>query len=237
MEVLLLKAGSANPAVKIALGDYDRWFLRSVSPAGFRFRVIEPHLGARMPSRMRGYDAVIVTGSPHSVTDGAPWMRRAADWLREAALQRVPVLGVCFGHQLLAQAFGATVRKSPRGREIGTITCALTDAGRSDPLFDGLPPAFAVQATHEDEVVDAPAELEILAANGHTAIQAFRVGRSVRAVQFHPEVDAAAMEALVRARLPGLRAEARAGGLDARERGLALAGGIRPTPSGRRILE
>jgi GMP synthase (glutamine-hydrolysing) len=235
--LLVLKAGTAAPSVRVVAGDYDRWFLRALAPTGVGLHVLEASLGAPLPRRARDHDGVIVTGSPQSVTEGAPWMRRAGDWLREAAEQGVPVLGVCFGHQLLGVAYGATVRRSPAGREIGTVSCALTAAGRSDPLFEGVPGTFEVQATHEDVVEDAPAQLELLASNGWAANQAFRVGRFVRAVQFHPELEPGAMKALVEARIPRLEAEARARGEDPRERVRSLLAGIRATPAGRRILE
>jgi GMP synthase (glutamine-hydrolysing) len=98
-------------------------------------------------------------------------------------------------------------------------------------------PSFAVQATHEDEVVDAPAALELLASNPHSGNQAFRIGRHLRAVQFHPELDAAVLKALVEARRRALEAEAAARGEPPGERVRAIVGGIRPAPAGRRILE
>ena len=234
--VLILKTGSATGSVRVAHGDYDRWFVRSLSPSRARFAVVTPCANERLP-RAREHDAVIVTGSPHSVTEGAEWMRRTGAWLLEADEQGVPVLGVCFGHQLLAVALGATVRRSPQGREIGTVTCGLTDAGRADPLFAGLPPTFEVQATHEDEVVAPPPALELLAGNAHSTVQAFRAGRAIRAVQFHPEIDPAVMSAMLEARRAGLEAEAAARGADPGERMRALVTAIRPTPAGRRILE
>jgi GMP synthase (glutamine-hydrolysing) len=234
---LLLKAGTAASSVRLGVGDYDRWFVRALAAAGVRLEVVEAALGAPLPERVRDFDAVIMTGSPRSVTEEAPWMRRAGDYLRESAEQRVPVLGVCFGHQLLGAAHGATVRRSVAGREIGTVGCVLTEAGREDPLFEGVPASFEVQATHEDVVEDAPPAIEILARNGAAANQAFRVGPYVRAVQFHPELDPAAMKAMVEARIPQLEAEALARGEDPRERVRALLAGIRSTPSGQRVLE
>jgi len=235
-DVLLLKAGSAAPSVRRALGDYDRWFMRSLGTARCRFRVVNADLGEPLP-RARDFDAVVVTGSPRSVTERAPWMRRAASWLREASDERVPVLGVCFGHQLLGEAFGGRVHRNPLGREIGTVACSLTEAGRADPLFEGFPRTFEVQATHEDVVADAPPEVEILASNAAAACQAFRVGPFVRAVQFHPEMDAAAVRALAEVRVPQLEAEALARGEDPKARVRAVLAGVRETPFGRRVLE
>lgn len=231
--VLLVKMGSAAPSVRTALGDYDRWFMRSLGQHMCAITVVQASRGERLPRDPRAHDAVIATGSPHSVLEQAAWMTDAADWLLAAAERRVPVLGVCFGHQLLGAALGLPVRRSPRGRELGTVRCVLTDAGGEDPLFHGIPPAFDVQATHEDEVLAAP-EVEILASSPHTANQAFRAGRYLRAVQFHPEVDAATMRAMIEARLgaaPGGDA-----GDAARERARAALGGVGPAPHAPRVL-
>lgn len=233
--VLILKSGTANPTVSGRLGDYDRWFVQTLGAPGHRFEVAHAYLGQKLP-RAQDYDALIMTGSPLSVTDLAPWMLKTAEYLREAADAGMPVLGVCFGHQLLAHAYGGTVRKNANGREIGTITCALTDAGAKDPLFDGITPRFEVQATHEDIVDEWPDEVELLASNANTTNQAFRVGRNVRAVQFHPEIDAATMKALIEARTRSLEAEATAKGVDPKERVRSLYAGIRATPHGPKIL-
>jgi GMP synthase (glutamine-hydrolysing) len=234
--VLVLKSGSTSAPVRVAFGDYDRWFAAALSRCGCKVRVVDAHLGERLPARARAFDGVIITGSPHSVLDGAPWMRRVADHARAAAAQSVPVLGVCFGHQLLAHAFGGEVRRNPAGREIGTVTCALTPAGGADPLFAGIPRVFAVQTTHEDVVHVAPPGAELLATNSFSANQAFRIGLHVRAVQFHPEVAPDAMAAMIAARSASLAAEAAARGERAGERIRLLLAGIRPTPSGDRLL-
>jgi GMP synthase (glutamine-hydrolysing) len=233
-DVLVLKCGDVVAPVRIVHGDYDRWFAGALG-ARARLEVVPAHLGARLPDA-RGFDAVIATGSPRSVLERAPWMARTGEALLDAAARGVPVLAVCFGHQLVAAALGAEVRRSPRGREMGTVACALTDAGAADPLFDGVPRTFDVQATHEDEVAAAPPGAVVLAGNAHSAIQAFRVGARLRAVQFHPELSPAALAALVRARAPALEAEARARGEDPAVRVRTLLAGIRGTPWGARLL-
>jgi GMP synthase (glutamine-hydrolysing) len=126
--------------------------------------------------------------------------------------------------------------RNPRGREIGTVPCALTAAGRDDPLFDGVPPEFDVQATHEDEVQRLPTGADLLATNAWSRVQAFRIGRAVRAVQFHPEMDGATTAAVAASRADGVAAEATARGEDGGARVRAMLAGIRGTPWGARIL-
>ncbi|MEW6432524.1 MAG: gamma-glutamyl-gamma-aminobutyrate hydrolase family protein [Myxococcota bacterium] len=184
--VLLLKP--ARTSSREALGDYEAWFSARVGRLA-SFRPVELHAGEAPPDG--GYDAIIMSGSPESVTRGEPWMARAGDFMLEAAERGVPVLGVCFGHQLLAWRLGGAVVKNPRGRELGTISVALTAAGRADPLFHGLPDVVGVQSTHEDHVEPLPAAATLLASTAVSLVQAFAFGPRVRGVQFHPEMDQA----------------------------------------------
>jgi GMP synthase (glutamine-hydrolysing) len=236
-KVLIVKTGDVASAVRAPLGDYDRWFVQTLGRRHRRFDVLGAHQGARPPADARAWDAVLVTGSPASVTEDLPWMRRWGQWLAEAGERKVPVLAVCFGHQLLGRVYGGTVRKNRRGREIGAIACDLTPAGRRDPLFEGIPSRFWVNATHEDLLEDAPPSVNVLAGNENTPLQAFAVGKYVRAVQFHPEIDPAVMAGILEARRPALEKEARAAGEAPSERLARLRAGMRPTPAGPRILE
>jgi len=148
---------------------------------------------------VREFAGIIITGSSASLTQPEPWMDDACDLVRRAADAGVPVLGVCFGHQLVGRAFGATVAKTPGGWEIGTWDVTLTDAGRRDPLFAGLDPTLAVNLTHEDHV-EPHAALTPLARNDRTPLQAVAVGEHVRGVQFHPEFSGAVMKSYIDAR-------------------------------------
>jgi GMP synthase (glutamine-hydrolysing) len=187
--VLVVAAGSPGPKVRAAHGGFDRWFTEALGAAA-DVRVVEP---AGVASA--GADGIVLTGSYASVTERAPWMLELGAVLLEAA-ERVPVLGVCFGHQLLAAALGGAVERNPRGPEVGTREVALTEAGRADPLLAGLPPRLAVQQLHEDHVPAPPPGAVLLATGAHAPVQAFAHGPRLRAVQFHPEFTAARVRAL-----------------------------------------
>jgi GMP synthase (glutamine-hydrolysing) len=126
-------------------------------------------------------------------------MERLADWALAAADSGRPVLGVCFGHQLLGWALGGTVEKNVKGRERGTCFVDLTDDGALDLLFRDLPRRFEVQQTHGDHLAappTAPGTVR-LAGNDHTPWQAFRC-RNITGVQFHPEIDRELLAKLVK---------------------------------------
>ena len=142
-----------------------------------------------------------MTGSSASVTERAPWMLRAEAHIRAIAAAGVPFFGICFGHQMLAQALGGEVAKNPRGREVGSV---LLDRLEIDPIMQGLPPRFSVNTTHVDTVVRLPPGARRLASTTLEANAAFAIGDTIRAVQFHPELDASAMRAYVVARSEGI---------------------------------
>ncbi len=234
--VLLLKAGDAAAAVRASVGDYEQWFLQTIGLSGHRFDILPVHLGAPLPSRADRYDAVMMTGSPSSVTALAPWMERAAAFMVEAAERGTPVLGVCFGQQLLAHAYGGRVSRNPQGQETGSVQVTLTEAGRKDPLFDGIPERFTAQATHEDIVSHLPDGAQVLAGNANTATQALAFRPNVRGVQFHPEASVEAMRAVIEARRASLEQSAVACGAAPGEHVQRLLAGLTPSPAGRRIL-
>src|SRR5262249_8902023 len=104
--------------------------------------------------------ALVITGSPESVTSRAPWILAAEARTAELVRAGVPTLGICFGHQLLGQALGGLVAVNARGREIGTVE--LERFGE-DPLFDGAPPAFDANMSHCDSVTRLPDGARVLA--------------------------------------------------------------------------
>ena len=152
----------------------------------------------------------MITGSPRSLVDGEiePWMDDAAAFVRAADDVGLPVLGVCFGHQLVGYAYGGRVRTNPSGWEVGTVEVELTDEGARDPLFAGLPRRIRVNQSHRDEVETLGPMTRLLAGSAHTAHQAIAVGDHVRGVQFHPEMNAPVIQRIIAHRRPILAGDA-----------------------------
>jgi GMP synthase (glutamine-hydrolysing) len=208
--LLIVKAGSTARDVQRRHGDYDRWFRDALAEHDLAFDVCDAARSA-IPEPT-SHAGVLVTGSPGSVLAPEPWMAALASFLRRAEHLGVPLLGVCFGCQMLAQARGGRVVRSPEGFEIGAVEVALTGAARIDALFEGLPSPLPVLATHEDRVETLPPGGVLLAGNARAPIQAFRAAERVWGVQFHPEAAPGILRDLIRLRRERLLADARARG-------------------------
>lgn len=135
------------------------------------------------------YAGLILTGSPSSAYDSEEWIERLKKVILEAVDRKLPTLGVCFGHQLVAQALGGAVELNPLGWEIGDPQVQLTAAGKSDPIFEGIPESFRVIQSHRDQVSRMPEGAVLLATSPLSTIQAYAIGNFLRTVQFHPEMD------------------------------------------------
>lgn len=141
-----------------------------------------------LPDALRA-EAIVIGGSAHSVFEELPWIGDLERLLAEAIQKGTPVLGICFGHQLIAQALGGRVAHAPRGSEIGATRLRLTEAGKKDWLFHDVPESFIAAMLHHDLVTDFPTTIPHteLAYNQAYRGQAVAYGEHVRTVQFHPE--------------------------------------------------
>jgi GMP synthase (glutamine-hydrolysing) len=185
--ILIIKCGSADRAVSGKMGDYESWLIRALGGDPSHFTVVYPAKGEALPELGR-CAAVLTTGSAFAVTEHRPWMLATGDYLLRAGDAGVPVLAVGFGHQLLGEMLGASVEKSPHGREFGTVEVSLSSEGQRDPLFRSLPPVVKVFTSHEYVLAALPPGATLLASNAHTEVQAFRHGDYLYGLQFNPEL-------------------------------------------------
>jgi GMP synthase (glutamine-hydrolysing) len=207
--ILAMVCGQPPEEIELAHGDYMRWFTEAMGPRvtldawDVRERRLEPDL--------REYAGMVVTGAPASLTQPEPWMENAIELIRQAAETEVPVLGVCFGHQLVGCAFGAPTVPAVGVGEHGSHPVTLTETGKSDPLFTHMPTEFLAQLTHYDQVdplaVSFSNGLQVLATSPGCAVQALAAGENIRSVQYHPEFSTRLMQTYLDKRDDGLAAQ------------------------------
>jgi len=155
---------------------------------GIAWDAVELDAGEPIPP-LDGYDALWVMGGPMDVweQDRHPWLAAEQQAIRAAVESGLPYMGVCLGHQLLGAALGGQVGKAAQA-EVGILDVALTEAGRHDPLFDGIAPRFKALQWHGAEVAEAPPGAVVLADSPLCRVQAMRVGRHAYGMQYHTEL-------------------------------------------------
>lgn len=141
-------------------------------------------------------DFLLIMGGPMSVNDPAPWIAEELQLVKTAMNKDIPVLGICFGSQLLAKALGGSVTPGPCF-EIGMVPVMVTTAGSVDPVFSQEPSMFQVFQWH-GEGISLPSEIPSLMASANFSLQAFRARERCYGLLFHPEMEEAAIQALCR---------------------------------------
>lgn len=192
MKICILETGLNSETLVATHGQpadqLQAWLRPELPEAVFStIRVLED---APLPASPAAFDGYLVTGSPHGVYEDLPWMRRLQAFLRAVAAAEVPMVGVCFGHQVMAAAFGGHVAKSPLGFRTGP------QQYRFDPEFglaDGTMIVF-----HQDRVETLPEGAAHVGGNASCPIGAIRYRFPAISLQFHPEFDKTFSAALAR---------------------------------------
>jgi len=191
MLIGILETGHAPEALRATAGSYPDMFRRLLAPHGFDFRswaVVEGEL----PDSVHDAEAWLITGSRHGVYDDLPWIAPLEALIRQAVDEGVPVVGICFGHQIVARALGGRVEKFPGGWAVGP----------QDYDFDGE--RLTLNAWHQDQVIAPPAGAEVIATHPFCPYAGLRYGDRALTVQAHPEFDDAFLTGLIETRGRGL---------------------------------
>ena len=179
--ILLIDAvewSDSYPAVS-PLRNVGEWFVRHLrDEASVAVQVVNAR-DRLQPAILANVDGVILSGSPSDAWVVDPVNTSLGNLIFHCRDRRIPFLGVCFGHQLLAHVLGGKAARNPNGVEVGATTLELTAAGRNSPLFAGFPAKFEALESHQDAVLALPPGAELLAKGEHTHIQAFQCGASL----------------------------------------------------------
>ncbi len=186
--ILIIKTGSILDVVKQKYGDFEDLILNQIGIGKDSANVISVYKN-EPPYLPRGTSSIIITGSKAMITDEEPWMKVTAAWLKKIYHNNIPVLGICFGHQLLAYAFGGNVGYHPNGPEYGQSLIKKVGDVSKDPLFGGLPEEFLGYVAHYQSILQLPDQAHVLAASDFEASHGVKFKNNIWGVQFHPEFN------------------------------------------------
>lgn len=195
--VLIIRTGRAPDTIRARHGDFPHWFRLATRLPLSRLLVVDVANGELLPGAASVAGAII-TGSAAMVTERHRWSEQTTGWIRTAMDAQLPLLGVCYGHQLMAHALGGRVDYLPGGREIGTQVIELAAGHGADLVAGILPASFRAHTTHEQAVLEAPEGAAVLARSARDPHQLLRYGPHAISTQFHPEFNAEIMRAYIR---------------------------------------
>jgi GMP synthase (glutamine-hydrolysing) len=202
-KLVIIKTGSTYAVTARRYGDFEEMTRRGLGIDSGLVQLVNAPGGDPLPEPM-SCAGVVITGAHCMVTDDLPWSLAIEGWIRRLVLAGTPLLGICYGHQLLGRAMGGQVDFHPRGKEVGTVAVRRCPESTGDPLFGHLPAVFPVHAAHAQSVLCLPPEAVLLAGNDFEPHHAFRLGRCAWGVQFHPEYDSGIMRDYVLAQADAL---------------------------------
>ncbi|MHA6731223.1 type 1 glutamine amidotransferase [Devosia sp. A369] len=186
MKLTFIQTGDVPAPLRGQFGPYHRMFetMFDATGQGFSYEVVPVSDGAALPEPA-ALEGIVITGSPAGVYEDHAWLGPLRDFIRDAYESKIPMLGICFGHQIMADALGGDVRKSEKGWGLGRHTYAVT----ARPAFMAdAPAALAVACSHQDQVIVPPAEAEVILASDFTP-NAGLVYRNGAALSFQPHPE------------------------------------------------
>ena len=182
--IIIFDCGFSLSEVSKQFGYAPDWIIKILQNKECKFKWVKSYAGETVEDS--GGDAWIITGSHRSVYDELNWMLKMEEKIRNAQHHNKPVLGICFGHQLIAKTFGGCVELNPKGWELGAYPINLTKHGFKSRIFSGFKDHAIVYQSHGDCITVLPENAVELALN-NKGNQAFKIQGNIYGVQFHPE--------------------------------------------------
>ena len=187
-KLYIIKCGSTFDSIKNDFKDFEHWIIDKFENKDKNIVIINAQENEKLPILTKN-DAVILTGSHSMVTHEESWSLEVEKWLPKLIEDEVPLLAICYGHQLLAKSLGGVSGYHENGIEIGSVDINLEENAKNDEIFSKLQNSFKAHTIHSQTVIKLPKNATRLAFNNHDKNHAFRVGNCAWGVQFHPEFD------------------------------------------------
>ncbi|MCB9451201.1 MAG: type 1 glutamine amidotransferase [Anaerolineaceae bacterium] len=205
MNIGLLQCDHVDESFQYIISDYPEAFqarFERYAPK-VRLRVYDVCHG-ELPQRVDECDGYITTGSRYSVYDDVPWIHNLVDFVRRVDLEQHKLVGICFGHQMIAHALGGSVTKAPNGWGVGVKEVHLNQAY---PWMQPETDSYRLLFMHQDQVRKLPPGAELIGSSDHCPVAMFTVGSHLLGVQAHPEFSKSYVEALMDSRIVRIGAE------------------------------
>ena len=184
----ILKVGETFPITKKKFNDFDRWVTRFLKTK--KIKVIDIQKAEKLPN-IKSAKGFIITGSHSMVTEELEWSLALEKYIKQIAKTTIPLLGICYGHQLINKALGGKSGFNKKGKEIGVVKIKKLS---NDPLLKNITDRFYAYETHYQSALLLPKGAKVLAKNYKEKHQAVRFRKNIWGVQFHPEFDKAIMK-------------------------------------------
>lgn len=201
--IAIIQTGEPIASALEKYGDFDALFIKHMLVDSTKTKTFRVFQSLEFPE-IKDLAGIIITGSPSMVTDKHDWSEATIDWLKQFIDLDIPVLGVCYGHQLLARVLGGQVDWNPNGRQIGSVQIQLTKAVHADPLFsyliDSKQKSIDYHATHLQSVTFLPKRVTLLGSTQLDPNHCFRYKQHIWGLQFHPEFNTKVIQDYVHAR-------------------------------------
>lgn len=190
MKIGILQTGHAPDELRPTTGDFADLFQRLLGGNGFGF-VVYNVVDMEFPQAVSDCDGWLITGSKHGAYEDHPFIPPLETLIRDIYAADLPLVGICFGHQIIAQALGGKVAKFDGGWAVG----------RQQYRINGQ--AYALNAWHQDQVVTRPDDATVVGSNDFCTNAALVYGNRIFTVQPHPEFDTPVIDGLLKYRGPG----------------------------------
>lgn len=198
MKVGILETGKIPDELNEKHGDYPSMFKRllRMSAPELDFRVYHVTEG-QLPDEVNECDAWLITGSRHGIYDPLPWIDPLKRFLKKAYDAGIPIVGICFGHQILAEALGGKAEKSHKGWGVGV---QQYNVHKRPTWMTGVDGEFSLNALHQDQVTDLPADAEVLAGSEFCPYAVLAYRGNAMSIQPHPEFSPGYARDIIEAR-------------------------------------